>query len=204
MSEVYDKEYFEGSRSNYGKSGGYSHYTIEAVLAFITKMMLRLFHPRSVLDVGCAYGYITNRIKQGHSYGIDISNYAIKEARMTNKLLLASGTHIPFKNNSFDLVICVEVLEHLTEEEIMLTLSEIGRVGKGTVYMSTPSAEKQNYLEDDDDTHITFWKRNKYIEICTELGWLYNEKSTDFIMGLPYVKAVRWNCYVFNLTKGKV
>ncbi len=54
-------------------------------------------------------------------------------------LICASGSHIPFKDSTFDLAICTEVLEHLQDPEEAII--EIGRVltNGGAAIISIPS-----------------------------------------------------------------
>jgi len=78
----------------------------------------------SFLDVGCAEGYhikllekLANRAKNEGLYivGVDIArNYLLKAKKRCNGLLVVGDAHkLPFKENSFELVLCSEVLEHV-------------------------------------------------------------------------------------------
>jgi ubiquinone/menaquinone biosynthesis C-methylase UbiE len=100
-------------------------------------------NPQSVLDVGCGEGFTLERLRQnkiGHELvGVDFLERAIKIGKKLHpQLSLLPGTiyHIPFKDNSFDLVICTEVLEHLEYPE--KALAELQRVTKGTCIISVP------------------------------------------------------------------
>lgn len=99
--------------------------------------------PQSILDVGCGEGFTlenlrTNKIGQ-ELVGIDLSKEAIQIGKELHpNLSLKPGTiyHIPFKPNSFDLVICSEVLEHLQHPE--KALLELKRVTKNNCIISVP------------------------------------------------------------------
>lgn len=78
---------------------------------------------------------------------------------------LDSGHPIPFESNSFDTVICTDVLEHL--ENFHLILSEILRVSSKNVLISLPNSTDQfrNYLfrkryisSPHDSKHLRFTK----------------------------------------------
>lgn len=91
--------------------------------------------PSSILDVGCASGWFLNEIYKRHPKtrhtGIDIYSSAIiygKQKYRNLRLLRADAHKIPFRKNSFDLVICTEVLEHVINPEKVL--KEIKRVLK--------------------------------------------------------------------------
>lgn len=92
-------------------------------------------YPTSVLDVGCASGWflseIAKRYPKARYVGIDKYKKAINygEKRYKPLKLLHSDAHrLPFRENSFDLVICTEVLEHVTNPRQVLR--EIKRVLK--------------------------------------------------------------------------
>lgn len=89
----------------------------------------------SILDVGCASGFMANKISQlfpeSKVTGVDVYQAAIDFAkkRYSHISFLVTDAHkLPFKNNSFDLVICYETIEHVVEPKTIL--QEIKRVTK--------------------------------------------------------------------------
>lgn len=101
------------------------------------------------LDVGCSNGGITNRIAEffQKTIGIDIDFEAIMHAKLDAVIpstfySLASGDHIPYKNASYDVVICAQVYEH-TEHQQALS-QEIWRILKsgGICFFSGPNRLK--------------------------------------------------------------
>lgn len=97
-----------------------------------------------VLDVGCGAGdnlrYILR--DQASFYGLE---YAESTARVAQKMLTGkaqimngSATELQFEDDSFDLVVCLEVLEHIADAE--KACSEIARVMKnrGALVLSLP------------------------------------------------------------------
>lgn len=92
-------------------------------------------YPTSVLDVGCASGWFLSEIAKSYPKaryaGIDKYRKAISygQKRYKSLMLLHEDAHkLPFAENSFDLIICTEVLEHVTEPRRVL--NEIKRVLK--------------------------------------------------------------------------
>ncbi|MEK6852429.1 MAG: class I SAM-dependent methyltransferase, partial [Nanoarchaeota archaeon] len=74
----------------------------------------------SVLDVGCGEGFTLARLQKekiGKDYeGIERDGAAIElGSKLYPRLKITKGDiyKLPFKNNSFDLIVCTEVLEHL-------------------------------------------------------------------------------------------
>ena len=96
-----------------------------------------------LLEVGCGAGHILERIDKGNLTGIDISPVQIERAekRLGNKakLILANGELLPFKDKSFDRILCTEVFEHVLEPEKLLM--EMKRVLKdnGMISLSIPN-----------------------------------------------------------------
>lgn len=201
MKETYDQEYFEGlTKSNYGKYDcGYGMF--EGVFQYVVQFFLRFFHPRSMLDVGCAYGYITKFVK-GMSYGIDISHFAITQRRTSDRVFLASSTHIPFKENTFEFVSCLDILEHLQIEDIMRTFQEIDRVGKKWLFFSVPLPDSQEW--DKDTTHVSIWPRSRWIELGESMGWKYESTLVRQSGKAKIVHSLGWSVFIFNLSKDNI
>jgi len=112
------------------------HFVVEEV-TFICKCDSNL----RILDLGCAEGwffkYIVSKISFSVYVGSDIALINLEKARKNglHDLVLCDAEHLPFRDNSFDLVLCTEVLEHLIEPKS--TLIEIARVSR-KVIITTP------------------------------------------------------------------
>ncbi|MFH0775357.1 MAG: class I SAM-dependent methyltransferase [bacterium] len=97
-----------------------------------------------LLEIGCGTGYqfpyLIGKCKE--YIGIDISFSSSKEAKKESSdslLILTDAKALSLKNNSFDVVFCLEVLEHIVNPETVF--QEIRRVLKvgGRVVVSTPN-----------------------------------------------------------------
>lgn len=105
---------------------------------------LKKLNIESVLDVGCGEGFILNKLKQekiGQKWeGIDYSKDAIEIGQNLHPSLnlnIGSIYKSGYKDNSFDLVICTEVLEHL--EDPKKALNEALRISKKYILLSVPN-----------------------------------------------------------------
>lgn len=112
----------------------------------------RLVKNKIVLDAACGEGYGTDMLAQHakQAYGIDIDQKTIKHSqsrynRENLQFQQGSCTDLPFENNTFDVVISFETLEHLAEQSQML--EEFDRVLKkdGVLVISTP--DKKHYSD---------------------------------------------------------
>lgn len=99
---------------------------------------------RSVLDAGCGEGFILSECKNrnigSHLEGIDFSEAALDIGKkMFPYLDLKKGDiyDLSYENNSFDLVICTEVMEHLEKPDKVV--DEIVRVSKRYCLFSVPN-----------------------------------------------------------------
>jgi SAM-dependent methyltransferase len=91
----------------------------------------------AILDVGCGDGKITNDLCPGRRVvGCDRSVEAL--SRVTRAKVLASSDKLPFRDRSFDLVLCSEVLEHLPEPVLLATLQELERIAHAYILISVP------------------------------------------------------------------
>lgn len=102
---------------------------------------------KKVLDIGCGFGWFESwAIKNQVSsiYGLEIKPEKLESIKKINssrlRLIVGSATKIPCKTNSFDTVVCWEVIEHIPKGSEQKMFREIRRVLKphGTLYLSTP------------------------------------------------------------------
>lgn len=100
-----------------------------------TKQILKNYHFNNFLDIGCASGYMLSEISLAYPhakyYGVDVYAKAINFAkkRYSNiKFQVAFAEKLPFENETFDLIIFYETIEHV--ENPLLSLKEIKRVLK--------------------------------------------------------------------------
>jgi SAM-dependent methyltransferase len=76
-----------------------------------------------VLEVGCGPGRTVGRWSVGRCaeyIGVDVSNHAVKGARELglDARVIEDASSLPFDDSTFDVVVCLEVLEHLFQPHL--------------------------------------------------------------------------------------
>ena len=140
---------------------------------------------KMVLDLGCGAGYGSTLIAEVASkvIGLDVSQEAIKYARENFSAanlhyIVTDGAFLGLAPGSFDLVLCFEVIEHLTEQEFLL--EEIRRVLKpdGILVISTPN--RLFYTEERKLVNPYHTHEFDYAEFREFLGRYFAEVEVDF------------------------
>jgi len=114
----------------------------DLVLSFVVKYAEKKKETR-ILDAGCGTGGILKDLEGYKAWGLDISQEAIRFCRLRklNNVINASTSNIPFDDNSFDLIISLDVLYHLGVEDDRGALRELTRVLSegGTLLLNLPA-----------------------------------------------------------------
>jgi len=108
---------------------------LNAILVRIPKVIL------SILDVGCGEGLITNPLanKSYSVVGCDISHSALMHVQSLKTQV--SIEYLPFDAESFDLALSSSVFEHLTPDLLQKCVSELERISRKYILISTPYKE---------------------------------------------------------------
>ena len=80
----------------------------------------------------------------------------------------AQAEPLPFPDNSFDLVTCLETVEHVEQPERLLAEALRILVPGGLIYVTTPSRKHPN---DSDPTHINIQPRKGWLQLMAQLGF---------------------------------
>jgi ubiquinone/menaquinone biosynthesis C-methylase UbiE len=140
----YDATYFEGDYWKEDLSGvsgnrglSYDDPSHEIRFGILASALADHAAPASVLDVGCGPGLLCKALagRCERIEGVDASPAAIELAGRNLHLLKtgitvqeANAISLPFEHEQFDLVVCLDVLEHLPVFDIQSAVTEILRV----------------------------------------------------------------------------
>jgi ubiquinone/menaquinone biosynthesis C-methylase UbiE len=152
---------------------------------------------KKVLDIACGEGYGSNLLSKNAKfvYGVDIDSDTIKNAKIKYKkdnikFIKGSTSSIPLKDNSVDIVVSFETLEHHDEHDEMM--SEIKRVLKpeGIVIISTPD---KYYYSDvrkfNNEYHVKELYKNEFLALVSK-----KFKNVQLLSQ----KYVNWNSVILN------
>lgn len=131
------------------------------------------FAPKNVLDIGCAFGYMVKYLRERgvEAWGIDTSTYAISQAddKIQPYLRVASACEDLPKDmpQHYDMVINVEVIEHMTMEDGAKALDKMCTYADTILFSSTG----EDY---DDPTHINVQQPEFWAKQFAERGFYKN------------------------------
>jgi SAM-dependent methyltransferase len=141
----YDERYFAHYCDNReGRAAGLLAYgRNEHWLKFFGRIADRIvsdIKPQTVLDAGCAMGLLVEALRDRgvEAYGIDISEYAISQVREDVKPFCRVGSITDPLKETYDLIVSIEVLEHLPTEDAIEAIRNLCSATSDFVFSSTP------------------------------------------------------------------
>lgn len=136
MGELFDGYYYaHGCGVPYQRDAGWL-----AQFGRIADAIIREVQPRTVLDVGCAIGLLveTLRARGVEAYGVDVSEYAIGQVHESVRAYCrVGGATEPF-GRRYDLITCIEVLEHMPPEEAPGAVANLCAHADAVLFSSSP------------------------------------------------------------------
>jgi 2-polyprenyl-3-methyl-5-hydroxy-6-metoxy-1,4-benzoquinol methylase len=187
--KIYNKDYFSGKTSFFYKLGygNFQKFYFDNLFNPL-KPYINKITSGKVLDVGCAYGFMLERMPDSfEKFGVDVSEYAISIAkkRLPSAVFVISDAEksLPFQEETFDVVICNDVLEHL--ENPAMALENIKKVLKkgGILYINTPNLnsfrKKILGFADKKEHHISMFSHKNLLDLLgtggfkVEKHWTY-------------------------------
>ena len=101
--------------------------------------------PSSVLDAGCAWGFLVEKLRERRvdAFGIDISPYAIENVHPDIAQYCSVGSIAEPFSQGYDLIVCIEVLEHMPKDEAERAVKNICDHTGDVLFSSTPFDYKE-------------------------------------------------------------
>jgi ubiquinone/menaquinone biosynthesis C-methylase UbiE len=148
-----------------------------------------------ILDIGSGTGIILKTLEEfGQAFGMEMSSEAIHflKKRSLQRVVCSNAEQaLPFKNNSFSLVTCLDVLEHLDhDKELLVEMVRVCEDG-GHVLVTVPAF---NRLWSPHDTVLHHRRRYTRTRLLSQLsglsGQVVKASYYNFVLSLP-ILAVR-------------
>jgi 2-polyprenyl-3-methyl-5-hydroxy-6-metoxy-1,4-benzoquinol methylase len=150
--------------------------------------------PSSVLDIGCGEGVLTlewaERLGDGRVVGIDLDDPKLRaewaaRTRPNLEFRVEEATSLSFRNDEFDMVAAIEVLEHVPDPEA--TVAEMARVARSRLLVSVPreplwralNMARGAYLRDLGNTpgHVNHWSKRAFVSLLSRYGTVEEARS---------------------------
>ncbi|MGZ8648668.1 MAG: class I SAM-dependent methyltransferase [Solirubrobacteraceae bacterium] len=150
--------------------------------------------PRSVLDVGCGEGVLTERwagLIAGRVVGIDLEDPALQAQWATRRapnleFRVMKAERLPFGDGEFEAATAIEVLEHVPDPEH--TVAEMARVARGgSLIVSVPreplwralNMARGAYVRQLGNTpgHLNHWSRRGFVAFLSRHGSVLEVRS---------------------------
>ena len=129
---------------------------VENFLGKILNKMLEGY--KSVLDIGCGDGRNFNPVS-GIYVGIDYNDRIFSYKPRTTNFLMKydfSDGNIPFIDKTFDVVLLIDVIEHLEKDKAVLLLKEAERIAREKIIIYTPDGFLEQNEEEGKKRDPTF------------------------------------------------
>lgn len=149
--DIRNKDHIKKKRFNMNMENFYDNREIEGSSIHLRNKVLSILNSFSIkgnyyLDIGVGNGdfslKISNQVNAIEKFGVDISVNAVnvtKNKGIKTSQVDLSNEKLPFSDNIFDLITCIDVIEHLTNSDNLL--SESFRILKpgGYFLVSSPN-----------------------------------------------------------------
>ncbi len=158
VAKRFDKDYWDGDRKY-----GYGGYRYDGRWKKFAQDLVNRYGLKSghkVLDIGCGKGFLLHDLAQCvpglEITGIDISRYAVENAKEEVKkfLTVGSAVKLPYPGRTFDLIVSINTLHNLFNFDLDQALKEIERVGKNNKkYIVVDS-----YRNEKEKVNLMYWQ----------------------------------------------
>lgn len=145
-----------------------AHIFLESILPEIVKGKTA-----RILDLGGAKGFLTKRLDRFpkvEAINLDFSDYATQNTAFRKATICGDIRAIPFKDDSFDILVGLDILEHLPPEDIQNFCNEAKRVLKpgGTMFFAI--ALEDEPFASRDRSHLSLkrrgWWEKEFSKAC--------------------------------------
>lgn len=164
---AYDAAYYAGG------CGPHPYRRDEIWMGFFADVADRIvadIGPRTVMDVGCAIGMLVEALRERgvEAHGIDVSEYAISQVPDSVAPYCTLGSALEPLPGRFDLITCIEIVEHLSATDGARALSVLCAHADDILFSSSPS-------DFDEPTHVNVQPIDHWIRAFARRGFALDQ-----------------------------
>lgn len=164
----------------------------------------------SLLDVGSGNGIYAMEYAHAHNLHVvgfegrkvrvNNANAISKELKIPSRFILKNLETVSWKKNSFDIIICLEVLEHIKKDKRLLKEMVYSLKSEGKLIMTVPYCNKEGQIEHTTYQHFEH-VRNGYtfdyfLQVARDLGLDIKELKPYFLFFTKF--TVKLQQYIFQ------
>jgi 2-polyprenyl-3-methyl-5-hydroxy-6-metoxy-1,4-benzoquinol methylase len=162
----------------------------------IADEVITRLQPKTVLDAGCAIGFLVKALRDhgADAEGFDISAWAISQVHPDARPFCRVASVTDELHRDYDLITCIEVVEHVTPEDAETAISNLCRHILGVLFSSTP-------VHFDEVTHVNVHPPDYWAELFSRHGFFRDfDFDTTFIA--PHAVLFRPVPHLFQVVRG--
>jgi len=170
-AELYGPWYYDTYTVPYESNEHWSRF-----FGQVADQIVRTIAPKTVLDAGCAKGFLVAALRERgvDAQGIDLSETAISSApeQLRDHLRIASLTE-PLEGH-YDLVTCIEVIEHLDPVDAPAAVANLAAVTDHVLFSSAPDDFRE-------PTHVGLRPPERWAELFAEYGMFRADHDAGYL-----------------------
>ncbi len=188
QSTKYDKSYYQDNKQ----------FDDRIALRFYYRLATSFVKSGKVLDYGCGTGHFIKRFKKGYeAWAYDASPYALESVNLVAPNANICYSPESLKENMFDLVVSLHVLEHLTNplETLSLFFKILNDTGMLIYVVPNTSGighriKKERWFGYGDPSHISLHPAKQWLSWTESAGFKILKTGTDGLWDIPYLRYI--------------
>jgi SAM-dependent methyltransferase len=158
--KLYGRWYYDSYTVPYHQNEHWTQFFGTVADAIVTQLA-----PTTVLDAGCAKGFLVAALRERgvEAYGFDLSEHAIEDAPEAAKPYVKVGSLTDPIDGRYDLVTCIEVIEHLDPADATQAVANLAAASDRVLLSSTPG-------DRDEPTHVNIQPPERWSQLFAGHG----------------------------------
>ena len=166
----------------------------------------KLYDCNTVLELGCGYNSPIQYCNVHFSVGVELFEPYLQESKkkaIHKQYIKADIRKIEFKPKSFDTVVALDVLEHLTTEEGLMLIKKMEKWSRKKIIIFTPNGYvwQDDYDNNPLQEHKSGWSAKELEKLGFKVfginGW---KKLRGYKASIKYKPTIIWGV-ISNLTQ---